>query len=873
MAPVTSTPITRSASPSPLVTDVALGEVAAQRDDANAKIASLDDKLGRIEAALADPANADKRAELKDLKTRFTRERGVAVKQRDTAQRKLDASFNAMRGTGTAKDAAGTEFARLKAMDAELADAKKAQDAAQSAFAAAVNAYGAAVKKGGFTSPQALAAEAKVTGAEAVAKRADATVRSLEHARAALVKELDSTERKAFTEAKKAGDVSVASVSDFTQLSTASSQQQLQAVGAPVVSVTQDEAVQTAMTQLTKAGANARYRDDRAASIAKTFTAQLKTATVDGQDKMVQAAAKRSDLLPELAEMADKSANAASAVTDLIETSSSYAQTALATEIARGTTSMQSELIKTLDARMKDGGGFEAAYALERGLKAVGKPELAKQVAELSRARMTALTSDFQARREEVAQAKTDLARLISGFGPLMPPEKQQAAVDAFKARHQKEFEGWEASGAKLARASEFIIDNHAWNETAAELLPDALSTRGGQALVVDAVANQNKGLRTFLDGAKDTSKVGKYVQQVAVKAVTQQAANLTRAGKIDEAQAVLEGLKKNGLLGMDPKKADKVITALQGVVAGREEALATFEKELRAAKPSAGVSTALRAFGWAASIASGIHRGLSENDVKSMVKASAEVVGPTGEMAAYAVEMLSKAESAFATNAKMLGKGLGAIGTGLGAALDAISSVRSFAKGETVEGSISAAQAIGGAVLAVDAFGAALSVQVVPVWGQIAGAALVIGGTIGKALWGAHKANVKEEAAEADAKAYLVAAGMHPLMADVLSDIKRADGRNVGMMIQQVAPELGMTSKDLFDRLQKLPKDKLEDFVNTMKDVELDENGKIKTVASGADDVRHHSETRGDVVTYYRPLSLQTVTAWTRQFMKDNGV
>lgn len=896
MAPPSVTSAKRPVTPA-VPADVALGDVAARRDAAVATISEFDNNLGRVDAALKDPAHADKRGALQALKTKYTRERQAAVKVRDAAQRSLDASFGALRGTGSARDAAGNEFQKLTSLDVQLAGTELSKRAAVQVFKAATDSARQAVQDHGMNSPQAKAALAKAEAASAMVEQLERDLGALQHARSAVAAELQGTERQAFAEAKKAGDAAVSTMDSFSQLAAVDAQQQRAVLGAPMVGVTQREAVDADLTALTRAGAGKRYADDAAASVAKTFTAQLKTATDRAQEALVTAAAKRSDLLPAMASMADKSPNAANAVADTLKAASGDARLALATELAKGTTSMKSELVKTLDARMQNGDGFEAAFALSKGLKAAGKPELARQVDALITTRMGALTKDFESKSADVAQAKVDLARLISGFGPLVPPEKQQAAVAAFKARHQKEFAAWEASGSKLARAAEFISYSQGWNEKAAALLPDALSTQGGQALVTQALSDSGKGLRTFLDGAKDSSKVAKNLQLIAVKATAQQALSLTRLGKTTEAKAALEALKKNGLLGMDPAKTDKVLSSLQGVIDGKQGALESFNDELRKAKPSEGLGTALKAFGWAASIASGLQRGLNAKDLKSSVKASAEVVGPTGEIAAWTVELLSKSEAsaikaleasvpaskgvaltapeaAWATNSKMLGKGLGAIGSGLGAALDAIASVQSFADGKTVEGSLSAASAIGGAVLAVDSFGAALGMQVVPVWGQIAGAALVIGGTIGKAAWEWHKGNVREENAEADAKAYLEAAGVHPLLANELSDIKRADGRNVGMMIQQVAHGLGVSPRELFDRVTKLPQDKLRDFIDTMKDVELDDHGKMKDVATeGADAARHYSETNGDVVTYYRPRSRETATQWTRQFLKDNGV
>ena len=73
------------------------------------------------------------------------------------------------------------------------------------------------------------------------------------------------------------------------------------------------------------------------------------------------------------------------ALLDTMKTTQGDAQRQLGIEVAKATTSMDSNLIKTLDAKMKNGDGFEEAYALEKGLRETGKGELADKVVDLSR--------------------------------------------------------------------------------------------------------------------------------------------------------------------------------------------------------------------------------------------------------------------------------------------------------------------------------------------------------------------------------------------------------------------------------------------------------------------------------------------------------
>ncbi|MFT3838300.1 MAG: hypothetical protein QM723_15055 [Myxococcaceae bacterium] len=897
---MTATSKIPSSSPkTTLPTDVEVGDLSAQISAASVNIADLDGKIARLDAGLKDPNTKGNKREILELKQKYSKLRQTEVNKRDYAQSRIDASFKALEGKGSAKEAATADYSRLTQIDVQIAGTEGQKTGAIQTLTQATSNYEAAVKKYGPLSQQAHIAEQKAVAAERQVEQLESKLASLQRARTVTSNELGVNEQQAFADAKKAGDPTVKDIADFSQLSGTSASTQQAVVGAPVVGVTQQQAVAGEVKRLELAATHGSWKDDSANNVSKLMNEQMKDATPEHQLALVKAASNH--LLPEVAALAQKSTYVPGPLLDTLKTAQGEAQVALATEIAKPMTGMDSQVVKELDKRMKNGDGFEEALALEKGLKAAGKPELAQQVAELSRTRLNEITTEFQSKGEEVAAAKGDLARLMAGFGPLIPGDKQQAAVDAFKARHQDAFDAYDAAGTKLAHAAKFVMENSAWNTKALEMMPDALATKGGQIEVNNALKNQAKGVKTFLtagpEAMKDSSKVAKYLPQVVVKAVGQNALDLARAGKTAEAQKAIEGLKNNAeILGMDAKKVDKLTSSLGKVVNAEKpddvlKALKGFDEDLRAAKPSAGVASALKSVAWGASIVNGVTRLSNNDDLKSLVKGTAEIVGPTGEMAASTVEMLANSEtalfqtlgkSAAMSNVKMLGKGLGGVATGLGAALDAISAVQSFAKGDVMEGSLSSLSAIGGATLAVDTLAAAAGAQVVPVWGQVAGAALVIGGTIGKWAWAEHKANKAEDAMESDAKAYLQAGGISEPVADELKDIKRADGRNAGMMIQQLAQGMGMDPKELFSRISKLPPDKISDFVDMAKDLQLDKDGRIAKESQGRTDVPYHAKKQerypgqdkgpSQTVAYY-PQSQGTAIEWTKKFLKDNGV
>src|SRR5262249_11358514 len=153
----------------------------------------------------------------------------------------------------------------------------------------------------------------------------------------------------------------------------------------------------------------------------------------------------------------------------------------------------------------------------------------------------------------------------------------------------------------------------------------------------------------------------------------------------------------------------------------------------------------------------------------------------------------------------------------------------------------------------------------------------LVVGGTIAKWAIEEHRAGKREDEMEHDAETFLKAAGFDARVADKLKDIRRLDGRNVGMFIQQVAPVLGMKPKDLLARLVKMSPDAIERFVDMSKDLVTGPDGRIVTHQLGeTDSPRIHDETTltGDIGragrqrTHFYPKSLPTAAEWTRVFL-----
>ncbi len=877
--PVARTPLTKTTPPP--ADNVALGDLAGRLDAADQSIAKLQDQLRRIDEALANPAHADKRTALLQLKAQLGAQLKAELPKRDALKKTFDA---AVATSGSARDGVSATYARLQNVEAELAAAKARLGPLSRAISAKVTEAEAEAKKhrSGLLHPAAakLAAQAEKLGKQLEAL--EANIASLQKAKSALTRELEQREPKALAEAKQSPDAAVREAarnqSDVADLASTTRDQQVKVIGAPVVGVSAQKAVEVDVGRISTALKNA-----GATNAAQMLALQLDSATKPHQEALVKAAA------PQIAAIA-KQANGDGAVAekliDAMSKTHGLARYELSGQVAKSVTGMDSAVIKTLDAKMKNGEGLEEAYQLATALKKAGKPELAARLHVLVDTRVKELTDDFAKQSEKISGVKGDLGRLVAGFGPMLSGDKQQAALNAFKARHKAEFDAFEASGAKLARAASFISDKSRLYEKGYELLPEALSTQGGQQVVADAVRDLAKGKPTFLETSKDIGKLGKYAPQLVVKAMGQQALDLVAAGKPEAAKQVLDKLKAaGGVLTVDGKKLDDAVDALKKVVDGDQAAVKAFDTKLRSVKADAGTFNALKGLAWATSALAGLEH-LGSDQLKTQVKGVTEILSPTGESIGWGLEAIAKAKAKAWTDAGLtvakdgaaLAKTFGGVASGIGAVLDGVSAAQSFMKGELLEGSGSTLSAIGGAVLAVDTLAAAAGMQVVPVWGQIAGAALVIGGTIIKGIAAERKAAKKEKAAEDDAQAYLEAAGIDRARADELSDLRRSDGRNVGMMIQQLAPAMGMKPAELWEKISRLPASKIDEFVDMTKDLVVGKDGKISPTVIDDNDkpyiktVNDSGDPDGRVTHNVRrhPQSIPTAVEWTRRFLAE---
>ena len=194
-------------------------------------------------------------------------------------------------------------------------------------------------------------------------------------------------------------------------------------------------------------------------------------------------------------------------------------------------------------------------------------------------AMVEALKADFAEQGQKIANLNTDLARLVVGFGPMLAPEKRQAAIEAFKAGHKEEYAAWEASGAKLAPAVPYALEG---NDPKLEaLIPDFLATKAGEETMMQALALQADARPSLLDRvpqlvqrANDGVKLAGHVTTALVKGVALKANELTRAKKFVEAQALLHGLEKNAaLFGLSTEAMESLTSKMSEVIKGGGQA------------------------------------------------------------------------------------------------------------------------------------------------------------------------------------------------------------------------------------------------------------------------------------------------------------
>lgn len=560
---------------------------------------------------------------------------------------------------------------------------------------------------------------------------------------------------------------------------------------------------------------------------------------------------------------------------------------------------------------VKDGKGALFGAELSNSLAKQNKTEAADDVAKGMREGLEDVREDFQKKTEAVQKLEGELGSYVRGFGPSLTPAQQEKAVDAFREKHQSEYDAFQAAGGKLAstlngveaigrnpvppapkpqvvyagRAGAIPVTPPASERTqlaeeakkVGGTLPELGQTTAGMKAIGDAVEKQSKGEPSFLDHVKDYATKAKDVKgftdnvaSLVVRGTALKSIELARNGQAEAARDVVRGLERNsGLFRASPEQLKKVTEALQAFKPGMSDAdLKTAAKNLdrkvaglagaTGMDPAGTVAKSFKALGVVLSAVS-VTDGWKKFDDASL-KDKIGTVASTMELGADGSSMVLEAFG----RSSQLAKFAGAAGGGVNAILGGVDAYNSFKDGKVPEGIASSATAVGGLIAA----GAAL--ELIPGAGTVVGTGLIVAGTAANAIIGIFRGNQEEERQEENLKTFLQGAGLSKDTADVFSNIE--DGQNVGPFITQMARQWCADPKDYLRFLNQQPKEQLETFFNASRFAkQTDEDKQIYAATDPTDRSTYvtHGPNGTTPVVGAMPASLRAMAVW----MDEHGL
>lgn len=504
-----------------------------------------------------------------------------------------------------------------------------------------------------------------------------------------------------------------------------------------------------------------------------------------------------------------------------------------------GSDKLSGDFKDALKSAVRDGNGVLFAVELEGALGAAGKSKAAEQVNKLTADAVKGIREEFQDRADKVSELNGKLGNLVAGFGPALSKEEMEKAVQAFKDRHAEDYRKWEEAGAKLsstmAGATVALTSCEAGplHEQAREAMkevPRMLQTQAGAEKGAQALVLQGRGQVTFLDKAQELSGLGsaakEYAQELSKgisRAAGVGATTFARSGKTAELNDLVEGFSKNyRAYGLDAGEMRTLASDLRGLT-GARPALANAQKFGRDVdkidgKLGNGVGASLRGLGLVLGASSVVEQlgTLGDQDAVNKVSTLANAMNVGADGGAFAVDMLKGASLVGKTGAvASLGSALTVTSnvTGvLGAVVGGVMAAQAFSKGDYANGAFAAASAVGAAAM------------IVPGWGTAIGGTLMIGSAAGSYAYGKWQASRAEHRDEADAKAFLLGAGLSENAADKLKDLT-SDRKSMGPFIVQVSSVLGVPPQQLFDQLGRLDGKDLDAIVHMAHRLKQDDS------------------------------------------------
>jgi hypothetical protein len=628
--------------------------------------------------------------------------------------------------------------------------------------------------------------------------------------------------------------------------------------------------------QIALLGAPAPFTPDQAADFdVASIRSALKTGASSGASMLSQqldGADEKQQLLllskagPEVTKMISDAntgdPGAANALAEAVTHARGAARTQLLTLLAQGTKGKDSFLIGAFSSGLFRGEGAKDLAGYSAALVKAGKTDAAAALSTQATAGMASVRTRFDEAKKKVDALNGEVARITLGFGQAVPQEKLQKYFNDFKAKHAAEYDAYEAAAKPylgvmeaaaagtldgVAQAAPGVDGVLAKGELTLALgnSEALLDTRTGKAELYRAFQLQKKGEPNFLTEMKEGAEKGKKLVEVPEKLVNAIAKGMISYTSFTKGAGALSDLVKENaaLLGIPEKRIKEFADSLNEIgnsklsptqrMAAEKEAVGQLKGgEFKTTKALGLLLTAPGLIeGWA---------NFGNTDTVGQMKQIVE----SGKFGSELVSFMSKDAAVFEKIATAAGPVLGA--------LDIAKGFKDMYAGNNFDGAMSIYSGLGAVMMAVPG-------------GQVFGAALMIGSTVAKYVFGKNPAKDAEKAAEKETEHFLRDyAGLKPSTADALSDVLQKDLRPVGSVIPQLAAALHKTPAELLKQLDSLDKDQLESIVRRVKDMPVNDEWKY---TEKQQDQTDRADQRGSVLgMYIGPKSIESLV----EFMKN---
>jgi peptidoglycan hydrolase-like protein with peptidoglycan-binding domain len=358
------------------------------------------------------------------------------------------------------------------------------------------------------------------------------------------------------------------------------------------------------------------------------------------------------------------------------------------------------------------------------------------QLMSITGAAIDKVRTDFTAVADRVKAHNEKLVQLLAGPHALLTPDQRNAVVTAWRNSppQNADFDAFERQGQRLASimpgvsaagsshgpslARDFVN-----REALANELPRLAETRAGAAFISQEIEKTADKKPSFLQwtvesiaGRKDAKDFTDKLSQAIAQSVGLGVLGRLGGKNLDGAAKLLSGLEHYApVFGIEQGKMKAFVDQLrrfhpnmplkqaQAEAAKLDGLLGNLEPGTPGA-PDTVPGQALRGLGFiigTAAVIDGASK-IDQNGTANNLKLLGDVLSLGADGAALGASVLSK--SAFFAAANNAGKFFGPLGTGLGAAGDALIAIQEFKKKEWLAGAAATSQFLGGGIMAAAA-------------------------------------------------------------------------------------------------------------------------------------------------------------------------